>query len=119
MELLYQISNSGTGSIDVLNKRIAELEKQLILNNMEKLRYNDEKVGLGENIRGLKESYNKLVKDKAELQQQLIKSEEEKLRSGKQVIELQIKIAEIQEGAADNTKEKTKQWSLFMSLKKR
>ena len=103
MELLYQISNSGTGSIDVLNKRIAELEKQLILNNMEKLRYNDEKVGLGENIRGLKESYNKLVKDKAELQQQLIKSEEEKLRSGKQVIELQIKIAEIQEGAADNT----------------
>ena len=102
IELLYQLSNSGTGSIDTLNKRIAELEKQIILNNMDKLRFNDDKMMLGENVRGIKEAYNKLIKDKAELQQQLIQSEEEKLIAGKEVIELKIKIAEIQEGSADN-----------------
>lgn len=103
IELLHQLSNSGTGSIDMLNKRIAELEKQIVVHNMEKLRFNDDKTALNELIRTLKESYNKLVKDKADLQQQLIESEEGKLRASKEVIELQIKISEIQEGAADSS----------------
>lgn len=102
IQLLYQLSTSGTGSIDVLNKRIAELEKQIIVHNMEKLRFGDERGFLGENVRSLKDSYNKLVKEKADLQQQLIESEEERLRSGKQLIELQIKIEEVKEGAANS-----------------
>jgi coiled-coil domain-containing protein 78 len=103
IELLFQLSNSGTGSIDMLNKRIAKLEEEAVKHNMEKLRFNDERVNLNESIRSIKESYNKILKDKGDLQQQLIKSEEDKLRASKQVIELQIKIAEIQEGSADST----------------
>jgi len=102
IELLHRISQSGTGSIDVMRQKIQELEKIIGVYNIEKLRVSDEKGALSENIRGLKESYNKLVKDKADLQKQLIETEEEKLRASKEVIELQIRIAELEENHADN-----------------
>lgn len=102
IELLNQLTQSGTGSIDMLKQRVQDLEKQIGVNNIEKLRNSDEKGSLNENIRGLKESYNKLVKDKADLQLQLIQTEEEKLRTSKQVIELQIRISELEENHSDN-----------------
>lgn len=102
IELLHRISQSGTGSIDRMKQKIQELEKIIGVYNIDKLRVSDEKGALNENIRTLKESYNKLVKDKAELQQQLIVTEEEKLRASKEIIELQIRIAELEENHEDN-----------------
>ncbi|CAG9311298.1 unnamed protein product [Blepharisma stoltei] len=104
VEILYlinQLSLLGPGGVDSFNTQIADLEKQLIGGNLDKLRYADEKQRLAENIRELKDSYNKLVKEKGQLQEQLIKSEEERLQIGKALIELQIENSELLEKQAN------------------
>jgi kinesin family protein 11 len=103
IELKNQLTNSGSGSIDFLKQRIQDLEKTIQVQNIERLRISDDKDSLNDNVRGLKDSYNKLVKDKADLQLQLIQTEEEKLRNNKLVIELQIRIAELEENHSDRT----------------
>lgn len=100
--LLNQLSILGPGGIDNFNIQISDLEKQLITGNLDKLRFADDKTRLAENIRELKESYNKLIKEKGQLQEQLIKSEEERLQIGKALIELQIENSDLLEKQANS-----------------
>mmetsp|Transcript_11558 Transcript_11558/g.10031 ORF Transcript_11558/g.10031 Transcript_11558/m.10031 type:complete len:229 (+) Transcript_11558:529-1215(+) len=69
---------------------MAEMEKRMIDDNMEKLRSLDEKQKIAQKLSEIREKYNDLVKSKADLQNELIKSEEEKLEISKALVELQI-----------------------------
>ena len=70
--------------------KMAEMEKRMIDDNMEKLRSLDEKQKIAQKLSEIREKYNDLVKSKADLQNELIKSEEEKLEISKALVELQI-----------------------------
>jgi len=70
--------------------KMAELEKRLIDDNMDKLKMIDEKQKLAAKLSELREKYNQLVKSKADLQNELIQCEEEKLEISKALVELQI-----------------------------
>lgn len=92
-ELIYlngQLSLHGPGSVEAYSSHISELEKQLIDNNLEKLKFIEQRSQLTERIRDLKESYNKIVNEKVELVSQLIDSEEQNLIIGKALIEMKI-----------------------------
>lgn len=84
-------------SLDTYNLKIAELEKKLIEENLEKLRFTDDKQKLVTRMQEMKSKFNELVQSKAELQAELITSEEEKLKVSKALIELQIENTRMQE----------------------
>lgn len=86
--MLSQKAVGGENSDHYL--KMAEMEKRLIDDNMEKLRSIDEKQKMAQKLSELREKYNDLVKGKADLQNELIKSEEEKLEISKALVELQI-----------------------------
>lgn len=92
-QLLNQLAMSSPEGIDGFNNKISQLEKEVIQGNLDKLRFHDEKQGVGERFNELKEQYNRLVQEKADLQGDLIKSEEERLMVSKALIELQIENA--------------------------
>ena len=85
------------GGADGYNLKIAELEKKLIEENLERMRYNDEKQKLVARMQEMKSKFNELVQSKADLQAELINSEEEKLKVSKALIELQIENTRLQE----------------------
>lgn len=92
-ELIYlngQLSLHGPGSVEAYSSHISELEKQLIDNNLEKLKFIEQRSQLTERIRDLKESYNKIVKEKVDLVNQLIDSEEQNLIISKALVEMKI-----------------------------
>ena len=93
--LMGQLSLYGPGSVEAYSKHISELEKQLIDNNLEKLKTIEQRSQLIERIRDLKEAYNKLVKEKVELVDQLINSEEKNVDVSKALIEMQIENSQI------------------------
>jgi len=82
---------------DNYNLKIAELEKKLIEENLEKMKMADEKSWLVNKMQEMKAKFNDIVKSKADLQGELIKSEEEKLKVSKAMIELQIENTKLQE----------------------
>jgi coiled-coil domain-containing protein 78 len=82
---------------DSFNLKIAELEKKLIEENLEKMRFNDEKSKLVSRMQEMKGKFNEIVQSKADLQSELIQSEEEKLKVSKALIELQIENTRLQE----------------------
>jgi len=84
-------------NIEGYNLKIAELEKKMIEDNLDKMRHTDDRKKLAERITELRDKYNDLVKSKAELQAELIKSEEEKLQVSKALIEMQIENTKLQE----------------------
>lgn len=90
-EIIQLLNSTGNGaSAEDYNMRIADLEKRLIEDNLEKLKGTDEKQKLGAKLSELREKYNQLVRNKADIQAELIKSEEEKLEISKALVELQI-----------------------------
>lgn len=92
-EMIYlngQLSLHGPGSVEAYSSHISELEKQLIDNNLEKLKFIEQRSQLTERIRDLKESYNKIVKEKVDLVSQLIDSEEKNLIISKALVEMKI-----------------------------
>ena len=101
------VQGSGNGSggglkanaetIDSYNLRIAELEKKLIEENLERMRFTDDKGKLVSRMQEMKGKFNDLVQSKADLQAELIQSEEEKLKVSKALIELQIENTRMQE----------------------
>jgi hypothetical protein len=99
--VLPRPSNPGVAgfsdSLDTYNLKIAELEKKLIEENLEKLRFTDDKQKLVTRMQEMKSKFNELVQSKAELQAELITSEEEKLKVSKALIELQIENTRMQE----------------------
>jgi coiled-coil domain-containing protein 78 len=99
--VLPRATNPGAAgfsdSLDTYNLKIAELEKKLIEENLEKLRFTDDKQKLVTRMQEMKSKFNELVQSKAELQAELITSEEEKLKVSKALIELQIENTRIQE----------------------
>jgi len=82
---------------DNYNLKIAELEKKLIEENLEKMKMADEKSWDRNKMQEMKAKFNDIVKSKADLQGELIKSEEEKLKVSKAMIELQIENTKLQE----------------------
>mmetsp|Transcript_452 Transcript_452/g.550 ORF Transcript_452/g.550 Transcript_452/m.550 type:complete len:1047 (-) Transcript_452:2300-5440(-) len=99
--LLNQLMLNSPESIDGYNSKIGNLEKELIEGNLNKLKDNDEKSMLLQRLKELKESFNKLVKEKADLQADLIASEEDRLQVSKALIELQIENAQLLENHQD------------------
>lgn len=95
--LAHQLWLLGPRSIENFNKKISDLEKELIEGNLDKLQYYDERVKLADKIRELKESYNGLVKSKSDLEEELIRSEEERLNITKQFIDFQVEHSALQE----------------------
>ena len=87
---------------DNYNLKIAELEKKLIEENLEKMKFTDEKTKLINRMQEMKSKFNELVKSKADLQAELIQSEEEKLKVSKALIELQIENTKLQEMLSNN-----------------
>jgi coiled-coil domain-containing protein 78 len=81
-------STGISDTVDNYNLKIAELEKKLIEENLEKLRFTDDKQKLVQRMQEMKSKFNELVQSKAELQAELITSEEEKLKVSKALIEL-------------------------------
>ncbi len=81
-------SLGGQESQDHFNLKIAELEKKLIEENLEKMRFTDEKQKLVNRMQEMKGKFNEIVQSKADLQAELIASEEEKLKVSKALIEL-------------------------------
>ncbi len=73
---------------DNYNLKIAELEKKLIEENLEKMKMADEKSRLVNKMQEMKSKFNDIVKSKTDIQGELIKSEEEKLKVSKAMIEL-------------------------------
>ena len=73
---------------DNYNLKIAELEKKLIEENLEKMKMADEKSWLVNKMQEMKMKFNEIVKSKTDLQGNLIESEEEKLKVSKALIEL-------------------------------
>lgn len=57
---------------DNYNLKIAELEKKLIEENLEKLKFTDEKTKLINWLQEMKSRFNDIVKSKADLQAELI-----------------------------------------------
>ncbi|OMJ83352.1 hypothetical protein SteCoe_15755 [Stentor coeruleus] len=97
-ELIYlteQLSLYGPGSVEAYSSHISELEKQLIDNNLEKLKFIEQRSQLTERIRDLKDAYNKLVNEKVELVEKLITSEEENVEISKALIEMQIENSQL------------------------
>ena len=90
IQLLNVGGHRGGANSDDYNLKIADLEKRLIEDNLDKLKGTDERQRLGGKLNELREKYNELVRSKAELQAELIKSEEEKLEISKALVELQI-----------------------------
>ncbi len=92
-------TNAGlaSDSLDTYNLKVAELEKKLIEENLEKLRFTEDKQKLVTRMQEMKAKFNELVQSKAELQAELITSEEEKLKVSKALIELQIENTRLQE----------------------
>lgn len=95
--LAHQLWLLGPRSIENFNSKIAELEKELIEGNLDKLDYYNDRVKLADKIRGLKDSYNQMVKSKSELEEELIRCEEERLSITKQFIDLQIEHTALEE----------------------
>jgi hypothetical protein len=92
-ELIYlngQLSLHGPGSVEAYSSHISELEKQLNDNNLEKLKFIEQRSQLAERIKELKESYNLIVKEKVDLVSQLIDSQEENIIISKALIEMKI-----------------------------
>jgi len=90
-EIIQLLNSGGHGSnSDDYNMKIADLEKRLIEDNLDKLKGADERQKMGSKLSELREKYNQLVKSKADLQAELIRSEEEKLEISKALVELQI-----------------------------
>lgn len=88
---------------DNYNLKIAELEKKLIEENLEKMKFTDEKTKLINRMQEMKSKFNELVRSKADLQSELIQSEEEKLKVSKALIELQIENTKLQEMISNNS----------------
>eukprot|EP01022_Parablepharisma_sp_SALTPOND_P008815 TRINITY_DN136_c0_g6_i1.p4 TRINITY_DN136_c0_g6~~TRINITY_DN136_c0_g6_i1.p4 ORF type:complete len:619 (+),score=132.25 TRINITY_DN136_c0_g6_i1:11833-13689(+) len=78
-------------------KRIAELEKRLVGENMNQLSFVQEKKAIFGQFQELKEKYNEVLRQKGQAQSQLLKAEEEKLALSQSVVELQIENAKLQE----------------------
>ena len=95
--LVHQLWLLGPRSIENFNSKIAELEKELIEGNLNKLGYYDDKVKLADKIRELKEAYNSMQKSKSDLEEELIRCEEERLNITKQYIDLQIEHSALEE----------------------
>ena len=87
----------GGDYADGFNLKIAELEKKLIEENLERIKYTEEKQKLIARMQEMKGKFNDLVQSKADLQSELISSEEEKLKVSKALIELQIENTRLQE----------------------
>jgi hypothetical protein len=98
----------GPKSIESFNSKISDLEKELVEGDLDKLRYSEERMKLGNKIRDLKESYNAAVKAKAELEADLIRCEEERLTLTQQYIELQVEHTALQERLSGSNYEKSK-----------
>ena len=90
ISLYNQVSMRPGDNADNYNLKIAELERKLIEENLEKMKFTDEKTQLVNRMQEMKNKFNELVKSKADLQAELISSEEEKLKVSKALIELQI-----------------------------
>lgn len=91
----HQTGGSGANAPKVggdyaegFNLKIAELEKKLIEENLERMKYTEEKQKLIARMQEMKGKFNDLVQSKADLQSELIASEEEKLKVSKALIEL-------------------------------
>lgn len=63
---------TGNETIDNYNLKIAELEKKQIEDNLEKMRFNEEKQKLVQRMQEMKGKFNDLVQSKADLQAELI-----------------------------------------------
>ncbi len=87
---------------DNYNLKIAELQKQLIEGDLDRMKFVDEKTKLINRMQEMKSKFNDLVKSKADLQAELIGSEEEKLKVSKALIELQIENTKLQELVSNN-----------------
>ena len=90
-------SIGGQDVSDNYNLKIAELEKKLIEENLDKMRFTDDKQKLIMRMQEMKGKFNELIQTKADLQAELIQSEEEKLKVSKALIELQIENTRLQE----------------------
>lgn len=58
--------------VDNFNLKIAELEKKLIEDNLEKMRFTDDKQKLVNRLQEMKGKFNEIVQSKADLQAELI-----------------------------------------------
>jgi predicted nuclease with TOPRIM domain len=90
IQLYNQVNMKPGDNADNYNLKIAELEKKLIEENLDRMKFTDEKTKLINRMQEMKSKFNELVKSKADLQSELIQSEEEKLKVSKALIELQI-----------------------------
>ena len=88
IQLYNQVNMKPGDNADNYNLKIAELEKKLIEENLDKMKFTDEKTRLINRMQEMKAKFNDLVKSKADLQAELIQSEEEKLKVSKALIEL-------------------------------
>ena len=102
LNLTNQVVSTTLGGPEGHTQQVAELEKQIVQNNLEKLKFADEKEEVQQKIREVKEGYNNLVREKAELQEELIRSEEERLQVSRALVELQIENAKLLETKADS-----------------
>jgi chromosome segregation ATPase len=89
-QLQNQVNLVPGDSSDNYNLKIAELEKKLIEETLEKMKGNEDKSKLVSKMQEMKSKFNELVKAKADMQGELIRAEEEKLKVSKALIELQI-----------------------------
>ncbi|CDW90229.1 kinesin-like protein [Stylonychia lemnae] len=103
ISLYNQVNMKPGDNADNYNLKIAELEKKLIDENLEKMKFTDEKTKLINRMQEMKSKFNELVRSKADLQAELIQSEEEKLKVSKALIELQIENTKLQEMISNNT----------------
>lgn len=94
---LLNMKQSGGEGAEGYNLKLAELEKKIIEDNLDKMRSVEEKNKIGAKFAELRQKYNDLVKSKADLQGELIKSEEEKLELSKALVELQIENTRLME----------------------
>jgi len=95
--LRNMVSGSGNEAMEKYQAKLEELEKRMIDESLDTLKYSEDKKNATSRIYDLRDKYNLLVKDKIELQKTLLTVEEEKVSLAKALIEFQIENAKLNE----------------------
>eukprot|EP01022_Parablepharisma_sp_SALTPOND_P003353 TRINITY_DN1133_c0_g1_i1.p1 TRINITY_DN1133_c0_g1~~TRINITY_DN1133_c0_g1_i1.p1 ORF type:complete len:612 (+),score=123.10 TRINITY_DN1133_c0_g1_i1:6814-8649(+) len=91
------LSGTGNETMEKYQQKLDEMEKRMIDENLEALKFADDKKQVSSKVQDMRDKYNALVAEKIELQKLLLTSEEEKVAVSKALIELQIENAKLNE----------------------